>query len=36
MSGIMMQLLGAAGKSLGWYFVYDPHPYDVDEDTCFI
>ncbi len=27
--------LGAGGKSLGWYFVYDPHPYDVDEDTCF-
>lgn len=31
----MMQLLGAAGASLGWYFVYDPHPYDVDEDISF-
>ena len=37
MSGIMMQLLGsgAAGASLGWYFVYDPHSYDVDEEVCF-
>jgi hypothetical protein len=35
MSGIMMQLLGAAGASLGWYFVYDPHPYDVEEDISF-
>jgi len=35
MSGIMMQLLGAAGASLGWYFVYDPHPYDTDEAATF-
>lgn len=31
----MMQLLGAAGASLGWYFVYDPHPYDTDEAATF-